>query len=73
MKKRKEGLISVVVPIYNASLYIEECLNGLLSQTYKNMEVILVNDASTDNTKWNVNTKLDNLYKDLFLNSTGDK
>ncbi|MCM3388596.1 glycosyltransferase [Ureibacillus chungkukjangi] len=51
MKKRKEGLISVVVPIYNASIYIEECLNGLLSQTYKNIEVILVNDASTDNTK----------------------
>lgn len=50
MKIREEGLVSVVIPCYNASSYIEECLNGLLSQTYKNIEVILVNDASTDHT-----------------------
>ncbi|MDN4493191.1 glycosyltransferase family 2 protein [Ureibacillus aquaedulcis] len=62
MKKREEGLVSFVIPCYNASLYIEDCLNGLLSQTYKNIEVILVNDASTDNTleiveQWIENTK----------------
>lgn len=51
MKNRKEGLVSVVIPCYNAALYIEDCLNGLLSQTYKDIEVILVNDASTDNTQ----------------------
>ena len=50
MKQREKGLVSVVIPCYNASNFIEECLNGLLSQTYKNIEVILVNDASTDNT-----------------------
>jgi len=50
MKIREEGLVSVVIPCYNAALFIEECLNGLLFQTYKNIEVILVNDASTDHT-----------------------
>ena len=51
MKKREEGLVSVVIPCYNAALFIEDCLNGLLSQTYKKMEVIIVNDASTDHTQ----------------------
>ncbi|RKJ42362.1 glycosyltransferase family 2 protein, partial [Butyricicoccus sp. 1XD8-22] len=50
MKERVKGLVSVVIPCYNASLFIEDCLNGLLSQIYKNIEVIIVNDASTDNT-----------------------
>ena len=50
MKTREEGVVSVVIPCYNASIYIRDCLNGLLYQTYKNIEVILVNDASTDNT-----------------------
>ncbi len=37
MKERVKGLVSVVIPCYNASLFIEDCLNGLLSQTYKNI------------------------------------
>lgn len=41
-------LISVIVPIYNASNYLHQCLGNLLNQSFKDMEVILVNDASTD-------------------------
>ena len=40
--------ISVVIPIYNAEEYLEKCLNSVLSQTYENLEIILVNDGSTD-------------------------
>ncbi|MFR9165784.1 MAG: glycosyltransferase [Dysgonomonas sp.] len=43
-------LISVVVPIYNMEKYLERCVNSLLTQTYPNIEIILVNDGSTDKT-----------------------
>ena len=42
--------ISIIMPIYNSEKYIEECLNSLIYQTFKNFEIICVNDGSTDNT-----------------------
>ncbi|MCL2627438.1 MAG: glycosyltransferase [Oscillospiraceae bacterium] len=42
------GLISVIVPIYNAEAFLEKCVRSILAQSYKNTEVILVNDGSTD-------------------------
>lgn len=42
------GKISVIVPIYNNEKYIERCLSSILNQTYRNLEIILVNDGSTD-------------------------
>lgn len=41
--------ISVVVPIYNTSKYLKDCLDCLLNQTYKDLEIICINDGSTDN------------------------
>lgn len=41
--------VSVVIPIYNAELFIKECVDSILHQTYINFELILVNDGSTDN------------------------
>lgn len=42
-------LISVIVPVYNVEKYIDRCLESLLNQSYENLEIILVNDGSTDN------------------------
>ena len=41
--------ISVIVPVYNAELYLEKCLRSLLLQTYTDLEIICINDGSTDN------------------------
>ncbi|MBQ3451625.1 MAG: glycosyltransferase family 2 protein [Synergistaceae bacterium] len=41
--------ISVVIPMYNAEEYVEECLDSILKQTFQNFEVIVVDDCSTDN------------------------
>lgn len=41
-------MISVVIPIYNSSSYLTKCLDSILNQTYKNLEIILVDDGSTD-------------------------
>ena len=41
-------LISVVVPVYNVEKYLSRCVDSILAQTYENLEIILVNDASTD-------------------------
>ena len=48
IKLIKKNLISVIFPIYNASNYLDESLQSILSQTYKDFEVILINDGSTD-------------------------
>ena len=44
-----EDLISIIVPVYNMEQYLERCMNSIWQQTYKNLEIILVDDGSTDN------------------------
>lgn len=48
-KASKEPLISVIIPVYNVEQYLDRCLESVANQTYKNTEIILIDDGSTDN------------------------
>ncbi|TXE88610.1 glycosyltransferase family 2 protein [Campylobacter volucris] len=59
-------LITIIIPIYNVASYLEECLDSVINQTYKNLDIILVDDGSTDES---LNIALKYLNKDerIFL------
>lgn len=52
-----QDLLSVIVPVYNTDKYIGKCIDSILNQTYRNLEIIIINDGSTDNS-----SKLCQLY-----------
>ena len=61
-------LISIIVPIYNSDKYLSDCLDSICNQTYKNLQIILVNDCSTDKSdeickKYQLSDKRIELYK----------
>lgn len=65
----KDGTVkklSVIVAAYNVEKYIDKCLNSLVNQTYKEMEILVVNDGSTDNTR-DIIRKYEKNYKNLKL------
>ena len=45
-----EPIISVIVPVYNGEHFINKCLNSILNQTFKDFELIFIDDCSQDNT-----------------------
>ena len=56
--------ISIIIPVYNGSKFISRCLDSILNQTYKNTEVILINDGSTDNSL-EIIKEYSNKYKNI--------
>lgn len=65
--------ISILVPIYNAEEYIEKCLESIINQTYKNIEIVLVEDGSTDNSMQIIKKyeKQDNRIKIISIKNNG--
>ena len=56
LKKREKIMInrkdvSIIIPIYNASKYLKRCLDSVINQTKTELEIILINDGSTDNSE----------------------
>lgn len=47
----EDALVSIVIPVYNVEAYIEKCLRSILQQSYINLEIIVVNDGSPDNSE----------------------
>lgn len=59
-------MISIIIPVYNVGEYIKECLDSILVQTYKDLQVLIVDDGSTDNTM-NVVKEYEDKFKDLTI------
>ncbi|SFQ11793.1 Glycosyl transferase family 2 [Butyrivibrio proteoclasticus] len=58
-------MVSVLVPAFNTGEYLEKCINSILLQSYKNIEIIIVDDGSTDET-WNICNNLQALHHNVF-------
>lgn len=48
--EQKDPLVSIVIPVYNCEKYIETCIESITNQSYKNLEIIIINDGSSDRT-----------------------
>lgn len=44
----EKGLVSIVVPVYNTAKYLDRCLESITSQTYRSLEILLIDDGSDD-------------------------
>ena len=55
--------VSIIIPMYNSEKYINQCINSVINQTYKNLEIIVIDDLSTDNSIKNVNAIKDKRIK----------
>lgn len=65
--------VSVILPVYNAEKYIKKCIESILNQSYKNIEIIVVNDGSVDNSKNIIDeySKIDKRIKKFHIDNSG--
>ncbi len=61
----QDGLVSIIVPVYNAAAYIEETIRMVVAQSYQDWELILIDDCSKDDSKKVIETYLQNLSVDV--------
>ena len=69
---KSSELISIIVPAYNVENKINRCIDSLINQTYENIEIIIINDGSTDNTEKNCEKYKENKkVKYFYINNSG--
>ncbi len=73
MLKKKENKISVIVPVYNTEEFLEKCLNSIINQSFKEIEIVVINDGSTDDSESIINEfiKKDNRIKYFYEKNSG--
>lgn len=71
--KKNSALISVIIPVYNVESYLSRCVDSVVRQTYKYLEIILVDDGSTDSSGEMCDTyeKIDDRVKVIHKNNGG--
>lgn len=62
---------SIIIPIYNKELYIENCINSIITQTFASFEVIIINDGSTDGSQTILNNIIDERFKVITIKNGG--
>lgn len=72
MYNRTNPFISVIVPVYNVAPYVEACLKSIICQSYENLEILIVDDASTDS-GYNICLKFAVYGKDHRFHNTSEK
>lgn len=67
------SLVSIIIPVYNVEEYLDECLNSVIKQTYSNVEIIIINDGSTDRSVDIIDKykKKDNRIKVFSISNSG--
>lgn len=67
----KTDLVSIIIPVYNSEKYISRCLDSLINQTYKNIEIVIVNDGSNDNSLDIISKYIDKRIKIYYQENQG--
>lgn len=69
----ENSLVSIVIPVYNTQKYLSECLDSIINQSYKNLEIIVINDGSTDNSQNIIDeyVKKDKRIISIYQNNSG--
>jgi hypothetical protein len=63
--------LSIIIPSYNYGLYIGEAINSVINQSYKDFEIIVIDDGSTDDTRENIETHYSNVVKYCYQDNKG--